>query len=154
MTDIDADNLEQAKMLALRASESAAEGQDAFNDVVSMLQDIRQDTSAIAELVQDIDKVMLQARMLSLNASVEAARAGEAGKGFAIVASELRHLSESIKTTVGAIHKASMQTEERVSSISELADSASEKIELVNMSAELMADFFETDNQVSNKKTA
>jgi len=146
MSEGQAGNIEEAKALAETAIESAIEGREAFNEVIAAIHGIREDTSVISEFVLDIDKVMLQARMLSLNASVEAARAGEAGKGFAIVATELRQLAETIKTTVGGIHSASQQTEERVSSISEMADGAREKINIVNTNAELMGNYFDNIN--------
>lgn len=59
-----------------------------------------EDSVALAEAVQGIDRVMDiislvagQTNLLALNAAIEAAHAGESGRGFAVVATEVKQLA-------------------------------------------------------------
>ena len=103
-----ADNAQQANVLARAASGSAARGGDTVGEVVRTMADISSASQKIGEIVGVIDGIAFQTNILALNAAVEAARAGEQGRGFAVVASEVRALAQrsataakEIKTLIG-----------------------------------------------------
>jgi methyl-accepting chemotaxis protein len=65
-----------------------------FDHMTSTVQEVRNHSFSIANLVGLIKGVAEQTKLLALNAAIEAARAGESGRGFAVVAEEVRKLAD------------------------------------------------------------
>ena len=89
-----ADTAQRAKQLALSVAEAAAEGGQVVGQAVSSMDQIRDSSRRIGDIIGVIDGLAFQTNILALNAAVEAARAGEQGRGFAIVAREVRELAQ------------------------------------------------------------
>ena len=89
---------------------SARSGRGAIGEFIQAMQQIRADSSAVADsisklskrverigtVVEVIDEIADRSDLLALNAALEGSRAGEAGKGFSIVAAEMRRLAENV----------------------------------------------------------
>ena len=93
-----------------------AEGAQKIGDVVSLINDIAEQTN-----------------LLALNATIEAARAGEAGKGFAVVASEVKSLAnqtakatEEISQQIGTMQESTQKTVGEIEAVVEAMSRISE----------------------------
>ncbi|MBC7858674.1 MAG: Cache 3/Cache 2 fusion domain-containing protein [Burkholderiaceae bacterium] len=89
-----ADNAQQANVLAMTASTIAARGGAVVSQVVGTMSSINESSRKIVDIIGVIDGIAFQTNILALNAAVEAARAGEQGRGFAVVATEVRGLAQ------------------------------------------------------------
>ncbi len=96
-------------------SKSIKKGQELASSTVTSMDEINEQTQAIAEAITVIDQIAFQTNILSLNAAVEAATAGEAGKGFAVVAQEVRNLAarsaEAAKEIKDLVENATQKTD-------------------------------------------
>jgi methyl-accepting chemotaxis protein len=97
MTKQNADNTQQANVLARGTKSAADKGSSAMERMSVAMTKIRQGAEGTAEIIRDIDEIAFQTNLLALNAAVEAARAGDAGRGFAVVADEVRSLAQRAK---------------------------------------------------------
>ena len=100
-----AENAQQASLLAGDASTSAIRGSEVVSEVVATMDQIQTSTEHITEILAIIEGIAFQTNILALNAAVEAARAGENGKGFAVVAAEVRNLAQRSSTSAKDIKK-------------------------------------------------
>lgn len=136
-----AETARQASQLATSASSSAQQGGEVMRNVVSTMQDIAASAQKVTDIIAVIDGIAFQTNILALNAAVEAARAGEQGRGFAVVAGEVRVLAQrsaeaakEIKSLIGA-------STEKVTSGTQLVESAGNSIEDIVTQVRKVADF-------------
>jgi methyl-accepting chemotaxis protein-1 (serine sensor receptor) len=148
-----ADNARQASTLAVSASTIASDGNAVVGRVVQTMEEIRESSTKITDIVSIIDGIAFQTNILALNAAVEAARAGEQGRGFAVVASEVRALAQRSSSAAKEIKELIMLSVDRVQAGSELAGQAgttmSDVIDAVRRVTDIMGEISAASNEQS-----
>ncbi|HEY5957833.1 MAG TPA: methyl-accepting chemotaxis protein [Polyangiaceae bacterium] len=125
------DGAARAVEAAKRTEDSAAQGAQVVQSVISGMGTLRANVQSgakkiknlgdrsmeITSIVGTINSISERTNMLALNAAIEAARAGEHGRGFSVVAEEVRKLAERTATAtqeiarlVKAIHTETNET--------------------------------------------
>ncbi|MGE3174886.1 MAG: methyl-accepting chemotaxis protein [Planctomycetota bacterium] len=101
---------ERVGAVAAAADPLLAETEARLHDLLAVVTQLEGNSTAIQEVLGNIQTITFQTNLLALNAAVEAARSGEAGRGFAVVAEEVRRLAqrtqaatEGIEQTMAAI---------------------------------------------------
>ncbi len=79
------------------------------------------------EIIAIITDIASRINLLSINASVEAAHAGQFGRGFAVVAKEIKRLAEQTAENANTIQKHLKESNETISSASEISKNAHDK---------------------------
>lgn len=112
---LNAENANQARLLAEEASQNASEGSQISQKVIDTMKNVRLSSHRISEITTVINSIAFQTNILALNAAVEAARAGDQGKGFAVVAAEVRTLAQrsaqSAKEIENLIHESAVHVD-------------------------------------------
>ena len=128
---LNAENAQQASMLASNASDVAHDGSGVVGKVVETMTQISERSTKIADITGMIEGIAFQTNILALNAAVEAARAGEQGRGFAVVASEVRSLAQRSSSAAKEIKELIAASVETVREGSVLAGQAGSTMEEV-----------------------
>ncbi|MBE6908513.1 MAG: hypothetical protein E7474_02745 [Ruminococcaceae bacterium] len=124
---------DEANALSAGCLQKVEEQNAQMQTMLVAMDEIRNKSAKISEIIKTIEDIAFQTNILALNASVEAARAGEAGKGFAVVADEVRNLA-------GKSGEAASNTN---TLISDTVKAVNEGVELAQRAADIMSDVIE-----------
>jgi len=146
-----ADNSNQAKLLASEARCAADAGDTSMTRMAEAIRNIKHSSDNTAKIIKTIDDIAFQTNLLALNAAVEAARAGEAGKGFAVVAEEVRNLAmrsaEAAKNTAGMIEESVQNADGGVKIAEEVAKSFGRIVDRTGRVGDLIAEIAAASNE-------
>ncbi len=148
-----ADAARSAADLARQASAVARRGGSAAADATRRMDEIRQSSGRIGEIIGVIDGISFQTNILALNAAVEAARAGEAGRGFAVVAAEVRQLAQRTSAAAREIKSLIEDSAQKVEAgtrlVADTGATVQQTLEAVTRVTQLVADISMASEQQS-----
>ena len=144
-----AQNASEAGSISSETSEKIRMQNGEIDNMLGAMNEIKEKSDKIQNIIQAIDDIAFQTNILALNAAIEAARAGEAGKGFAVVADEVRNLAaksadsarqtgELINDTIEAVDKGTQiaqGTADTMKKVIELSDRTNQHIGDISRSA-------------------
>lgn len=122
MIQMNAENSKQASSLAQKGRDDADRGGQEMGELAKRMEEIRQGSHKMEEIIAVIDDIAFQTNLLALNAAVEAARAGEQGKGFAVVAEAVRTLAQKSATSAKEISDLIQESSRQVESGVQMTD--------------------------------
>jgi methyl-accepting chemotaxis protein/methyl-accepting chemotaxis protein-2 (aspartate sensor receptor) len=141
----------EADKLSAEANLRAKEGYGSVKELSSAMEDIRDSSNRISNIIQTIDEIAFQTNLLALNAAVEAARAGEHGTGFAVVAEEVRALasksSEAAKQITDIIGSSVEQVDYGTKVSYDVVKSFEEILHKVSSTTELISNITQSTTQ-------
>jgi methyl-accepting chemotaxis protein len=148
---------------AMTSAQNSQKGESAIIKATDAINDIKNRSDRIGEIVKIITEISEQTNLLSLNASIEAARAGEQGKGFAVVAEEISKLAERTSESVNEIKRLVSESIQAVENGAIEFDSASlsfreinSQVSSMNVSAKFIMEKIDNQSEMSSiiKNTA
>lgn len=125
---INAKNADETREVVADMGDQIIESNEHMKKNIEAMNNIREASDKIAEIISSIEEIADQTNLLSLNASIEAAKAGENGRGFAVVATQVGVLaeqsSEAARNTKDLIQNAIVAVEDGM----QLANSTAESL--------------------------
>jgi methyl-accepting chemotaxis protein len=153
MTKQNADNSNQAKILASEARGAANDGDATVRRMAAAINQIKLMSDNTVKIIKTIDDIAFQTNRLALNGAVEEARAGEAGKGFAVVAEEVRNLAmlsaEAANNTAKMIEESVKNADGGVKITEEVARSLGRIVDRTAKVSDLIGEIAAASNEQS-----
>lgn len=154
MVEANTENANHANSFVIGTSNTATKGVNVIRRVVSTMEDIRESSRKVVDIISVIDSISFQTNILALNAAVEAARAGEQGRGFAVVATEVRSLAQRAAAAAGEIKILINESVEKIEDGSKLVVDAGHTMEDIVGSIHTVTDMIGQISVASSEQNA
>jgi methyl-accepting chemotaxis protein len=143
----------EAATLTETVQSQANNGVQVMQKTIAAMQDIRNSSHLISDIVTLIDTIAFQTNLLALNAAVEAARAGEHGRGFAVVASEVRALAGKSASAAQDIRTLIQKSVDQIEHATHLAENSGAVLNEMTTSVHAVANMMQAIALSSNEQS-
>ncbi|HLU20560.1 MAG TPA: methyl-accepting chemotaxis protein [Pusillimonas sp.] len=133
---LNAENAQKATELVNYASERAAHSSTQLQRAANTMNQLRQGSGQMSEIIATIESIAMRTNILALNAAIEAARAGTHGRGFAVVANEVRSLALRSAAASGEIESLIQESLQHIEQSGSLVTEAAEAVNTTALSVE------------------
>ena len=148
------DSALQAVGLSNTATEKAEQGLSVAHSAVTAINEIKDSSEKVADIISVIDEIAFQTNLLALNASIEAERAGEQGRGFSVVANEVQKLAQRSADAASEIKALIKTSSARVIEGTELVKSSSTSLEEIVKTSSETNDVMNTISAASQEQSS
>ncbi len=124
-------------------------GVEEMQKLVVAMDNIKDASEKIVDIINLIDSIAFQTNLLALNAAVEAARAGEQGRGFAVVAGEVRNLAGKSADAAKDISTLISASNEKVNAGVSLVNGVNQSLEMIKHKVEVLQESVSEINAAS-----
>jgi len=131
-------NTQKANVITQEQVTALNAGVQEMQKLVVAMDNIKDASEKIVDIINLIDSIAFQTNLLALNAAVEAARAGEQGRGFAVVAGEVRSLAGKSADAAKEISTLISASNEKVNTGVELVNGVNQSLEMIKHKVEVL----------------
>jgi len=132
ISEITMQSSEEAELGAVRLkqlSNQMSEMMESIGTLNQHISSLKQKSTHIGAITDNITAIANQTSILSLNASIEASRAGESGRGFAVIAEEIRKLAANSVESAQHINDLISETRQEIDAVSDSMNTTVSQVE-------------------------
>lgn len=139
------------KLAVTKTMDSVNAMADNITQSNSVINDLKDESNSIDEVVEVIKNIAEQTNLLALNAAIEAARAGEHGRGFSVVADEVRTLANRTQQSTLNVQQAIQRLQEKANQAVEVMANSQDHVNTTIEQAEVATNVLQAINeQIAN----
>lgn len=145
---------QQALELAKNSTNKAEHGLSVAQTTVGAINEIKESSEKVADIISVIDEIAFQTNLLALNASIEAERAGEQGRGFSVVANEVQKLAQRSADAANEIKALIKNSTQKVQEGTELVISSSNALDEIVKASKQTTELMASISNASQEQSA